>query len=268
MFINKGEYMEKLTRLFDEMWVDYLEMTPLAGKVVKILENEEQKIVNDHIALRTVDLQNVNIDVLEKKFLEYGMTCEGEYHFPEKKLYARHYERAGYPKVFISQLILSEMPSFVRELMEKSLENINEISDSFYYSGRKWDLSFSDYQKVYKESEYAAWLLAIGYRPNHFTINVNALTKFPKLKKLNEFLLSKKIALNTSGGEIKGSPEQYLEQSSTLADKISVQFTDGEFEVPSCYFEFAKRYPQSNGKLFEGFVATNADKIFESTNIN
>ena len=65
---------------------------------------------------------------------------------------------------------------------------------------------------------------------------------------------------------IKGSPEVLLEQSSTMADKVVVNFTDGDVEIPSCFYEFARRYPMDNGQLYTGFVAASADKIFESTN--
>ena len=58
-----------------------------------------------------------------------------------------------------------------------------------------------------------------------------------------------------------------LEQSSTMADKVVVSFTDGDAEIPSCFYEFARRYPMENGKLYTGFVAASADKIFESTNV-
>ena len=51
-----------------------------------------------------------------------------------------------------------------------------------------------------------------------------------------------------------------------MADKVKVQFTELDTEVPSCYYEFAKRYPDTNGKLYQGFVSKSADKIFESTN--
>ena len=58
-----------------------------------------------------------------------------------------------------------------------------------------------------------------------------------------------------------------LEQSSTLADEYSVTFSDGDMSIPSCFYEFAKRYPLANGELYTGFVAASADKIFESTNV-
>jgi hypothetical protein len=50
-----------------------------------------------------------------------------------------------------------------------------------------------------------------------------------------------------------------------LADNIEVEFTDKKLVIPSCYFEFAKRYPLADGNLYQGFVAKSADKIFEST---
>jgi len=100
---------------------------------------------------------------------------------------------------------------------------------------------------------------------NHFTVLVNALGTFDDLGQLNRFLVENGFELNTSDGEIKGSPQVYLEQSSTLADRVQVQFSDGAESIPACYYEFARRYPLPNGELFSGFVAKSADKIFEST---
>jgi hypothetical protein len=51
-----------------------------------------------------------------------------------------------------------------------------------------------------------------------------------------------------------------------MADIVKVKFEEGIFEVPSCYYEFAQRFPDSTGKLYSGFIAKSADKIFESTN--
>ena len=46
-----------------------------------------------------------------------------------------------------------------------------------------------------------------------------------------------------------------------------MEFVEGKYEVTSCYYEFAYRYPMADGTLFSGFVADSADKIFESTNM-
>ncbi|MNL20374.1 hypothetical protein D3C87_1416210 [compost metagenome] len=106
-----------------------------------------------------------------------------------------------------------------------------------------------------------------GFRANHFTINTNALKGFQTLEELNNFLEASGWELNASGGKIKGNPEQLLEQSSTLADLYDIDFKEGTLKVPSCYYEFALRYPMANGELYQGFVASSADKIFESTDV-
>jgi hypothetical protein len=144
-------------------------------------------------------------------------------------------------------------------------EDISERSD-FLYSGQLWDISTTDYQTLLVESEYAAWLSAWGYRANHFTVSINHLENYDDIVVVNETLKASGYALNTNGGEIKGDSEVKLEQSSTLADKATVSFTDKTLEIPSCFYEFAKRYPLANGQLYTGFVAASADKIFDSTN--
>jgi len=47
---------------------------------------------------------------------------------------------------------------------------------------------------------------------------------------------------------------------------MSLKFADGDrHEIPTCYYEFARRYRDREGALFQGFVTASADKIFEST---
>jgi hypothetical protein len=44
-------------------------------------------------------------------------------------------------------------------------------------SGAVWSSnSYDTYLSLLEESEYAAWMYVYGFRANHFTINVNALT--------------------------------------------------------------------------------------------
>lgn len=47
-----------------------------------------------------------------------------------------------------------------------------------------------------------------------------------------------------------------------------MEFAGGKTaKIPSCYYEFARRYPDPRtGRVYDGFVAASADKIFESTN--
>jgi hypothetical protein len=108
---------------------------------------------------------------------------------------------------------------------------------------------------------------AFGFRVNHFTVFMNALRTFQGIGNLNVFIKELGFELNASGGEIKGSKNVYLEQSSTLAYPVEVEFADKKEMIPGCYYEFLRRYPLPDGKLFQGFLPDSADKIFESTNV-
>lgn len=260
-----------IENLLNMMWLDYTKMTPNAQKIVDLLEQKQEKVVNDHIALRTFNHPKTTIDVIARPFVEAGYVEKGDYHFEEKKLYAKHYEHPNQelPKVFISELLLEKFSTEFNDIVNKVVSEIpQEKIDSmdFTVSGRSWNLATKEYETLKSESDYGAWLSAIGYRPNHFTIFINALKNFETVEELNEFLKDNGFKLNNSGGEVKGSKEVCLEQSSTLADNIEVEFSDKKLVIPSCYFEFAKRYPLEDGNLYQGFVAKSADKIFESTN--
>lgn len=256
--------------LFENLWQDYLSRTLSAKKVHQIL-GEGHPIVNDHVAFRTFDISPVGLEVLAQHFLDLGYKEGGDYHFEAKKLRAKHFEHEDpeLPKVFISELMTAE---FSDELQSKVKDMVAQVSaedtkkPDFLYSGTHWKVSYADYQSLLEESEYAAWMAAFGYCANHFTVSVNQLPGYKTLEQVNQKLKDNGFKLNTSGGEIKGSPEVYLEQSSTMADRHPVEFSDKTVEIPSCFYEFAKRYEIEDGKLYTGFVAASADKIFESTN--
>ncbi len=258
--------------LFQQLWRNYQEVTPSAEEIHRILGAEEgQAIINDHIALRTFNLAPVGLDALAKHFLSLGYVQGGEYHFEAKKLYARHYEHPDpdAPKVFISELLVEqcspELQAIVKDLVAQ-VDPDRVKADDFLYSGRHWDVDYQTYRTLLEESEYAAWMAAWGYRANHFTVSINHLTQFQTVPEINQLLKDNGYAVNASGGEVKGSPAELLEQSSTMADRIPVQFSDREETIPSCFYEFARRYPKADGELYSGFVAASADKIFESTN--
>lgn len=255
----------------DRMWADYIKMTPQALRIFNLLQQNGETVINDHIALRTFNHPRLGIKSLAQHFTKYGYKEAGEYFFVEKKLYAKHYEHENksFPKIFISELELQKVSPFIQEIVTNC---VNQISDSavqdenFVFSGRHWICQHSVYEKLAKESEYASWVYAYGFRPNHFTVNINVLKNFSDILKLNDFLKHQDVKLNASGGEVKGTPQELLEQSSTMAAEIPVQFADGIYNIPGCYYEFAKRYPMTNGELYQGFIAKSADKIFESTN--
>lgn len=259
-----------VSSLFDKIWQHYLSVTPSAKKIHQLL-GAGNDVINDHVAYRTFDLEKVNLNKLAKHLIAIGYTESGEYDFSAKKLTAKHFEHknADMPKVFISELRVSELSEAAQSIIHKLVDSLpDDIADhdEFLFSGRPWEISSTEYQTLLAESEYAAWLAAWGYRANHFTVSINHLNKYDDIIAVNDALKTAGYPLNVTGGEIKGNEEVKLEQSSTLADKAVVNFSDKTMEIPSCFYEFAKRYPLADGQLYSGFVAASADKIFESTN--
>jgi hypothetical protein len=181
----------------------------------------------------------VNLDKLAAILIDLGYKYAGEYDFSSKKLNAKHFEHSdtSLPKVFISELRVKEFSAEVQAIIEKMVSAIDDdiIADSrFLYSGTHWQVSKAEYQTLLAESEYAAWVAAWGYRSNHFTVSINHLANFTDIEDVNAAVKAGGFLLNT-GGEIKGDSTVKLEQSSTMADKALVKFSDGEVEIPSFF---------------------------------
>lgn len=258
--------------IFERLWNDYTKLNPEVSAIHDSFIASGEIVMNDHIAFRTVNHPRLGIEKLSRVFLKAGYVEKGSYYFAEKKLVAKHYEienDSTAPRVFISELILEEFSDDLKtcfnQLIDKIPQNFENGEELIFSKDIFGIPDFSLYEKLRKESEYAAWVYAFGFRANHFTISVNHLKNFTTLGQVNSFLKAKGFQLNQSGGEIKGNKEELLEQSSTLAGLCTVEFTDGKHNIPGCYYEFALRYPDKNGQIYNGFIAKSADKIFEST---
>jgi hypothetical protein len=211
------------------------------------------------------------------------------------------HSREASPKVFISELIPTKFsPEFqeiirrycsqvtasplplIKELREKAKNGDKEAAaqfvaetSAFLSSLPSWSRpSLKDYEVLRKESEYAGWTLLFGNQLNHFTVSVHLMKTFENIHPLVQFLdKDLKVPMNKAGGGIvKGTPDLLLEQISTMAAAVPYNFQDGLMSVPYGFVEFAYRYPQAGKKhdgawhsYYQGFVTSNADKIFEST---
>jgi hypothetical protein len=260
-----------MSSFFDRLWNDYTTQNADVKKVYDLFVSGGEKVVNDHIAFRTLNHPRIGIDVLAKVFLQQGYEYRNSYEFESKHLDAKHFEHTTdplMPRVFISELRLQD---FSPELQQVALEMVNRIPESLIesgeliFSGVSWETpSFGVYEKLRDESEYAAWFYINGFRANHFTVSVNQL-KNNDIYAVNQWLKENGFLMNNPENEVQGSPEELLEQSSIKAGLIEIDFVEGKFKVPGCYYEFAKRYPLPDGRLYSGFIAKSADKIFEST---
>ena len=261
--------MDTLRTLLDWWWWDFRKGNPHATAAYQLLSAEEGSVVHDHIALRTFGNTTVNIDALMAPFVAEGYSDKADYIFPKTHVFARHYEHsdATLPKIFISQL---DAGQFSKEFQARLHGLLSDIPYAvlgtweFFETARPWNTSFATYETLHNESEYAAWVAAFGFRPTHFAIQTDSFTRHRNIQALNSFLKDHGFTLNTMGGEIQGSQEVFLEQSSLKAATPAVAFSDGVHTIPSTYYEFARRYFMPNGTRFNGFHAGSAENLFRS----
>lgn len=262
-----------LDTFFDTLWQQYLALTPQARQIHQALQARDETVLNDHVAFRTFNRSPMNLKALEPQLLALGYRPLEPYRFPNKHLDAWGYlpPEPDQPKVFLSELDVTALPEDCKQIIERLLAQVPvdfaQREDAFY-CGLPWQLPTStEYERLAEVSEYAAWLVTMGMRANHFTIAVHKLDHFDSLEAVNAFVRDTVgLPLNTAGGEVKGSAEVFLKQSSTMADRSDITFSDGKtLTVPTCFYEFAQRFRQPDGEWYPGFVAASADRIFEST---
>ncbi len=283
--------------VLNDLFEHYREHVSDVDKITKaLLERDvvqsQSDIVNDHIAFRTLGVPNLGVTSFEKIFLSFGYKKMDYYYFEGKKLDAYWYAPPAdhYPRIFVSQLRVSELSQEAQDIIHKytnpitsdpvdKLDLNNGEQVAAFLQTPLWALPTSvEYEKLLSESEYAAWVIFNRYYLNHYTISIHELKDgYNTLTEFNAFLESIGVKLNTSGGKIKTSADGLLSQSSTVSALYDANFADGKtLEIAGSYVEFAERSVLPQFKALpkdqirrehrrDGFETNNADKIFEST---
>ena len=165
-----------LDSILDGLMTRYRERVPDVQAIIKkMLEkrliHSADEIQNDHIAFRTMGVENLGITSLEKIFLHYGYQKKDLYHFPVKKLIAYWYAPPlpEYPRIFISQLMVDQLNaknaaiirSYTCEVKHDPVDLLNldnaEQVDNFLHKPLWRRPNWQDYQALSRESEYAAF---------------------------------------------------------------------------------------------------------------
>ena len=282
--------------ILESLFDNYSDRVPDVKKITSALIesniiSNQSEIVNDHIAFRTMGVEFLGIQSLEKIFLHHGYVKKDFYSFKTKKLNAFWYSHSdeNMPRIFISELKVNDLSENSKRIISKytdqvtedpvdklDLSNANEVIN--FLSNPLWSLpSLNDFNDLLKETEYGSWVIYNRYYLNHYTISVHELIdQYNTLEKFNAFVTKIGIKLNDSGGVIKESKDGLLLQSSSVANKVKASFTEGSSLISGSYVEFAERriLPKySNVSKIkpihrrDGFETSNADKIFESTYI-
>ena len=275
----------------------YKERVPDVSAIMNAMIKEDiikkaDDIENDHIAFRTMGVEKLGIQSLEKVFLHYGYQKKEHLFFKEKKLDAYWYAppENHYPRIFISELRVNDLSEAAQKIIhsytdEVKADPVSQLNlddtiavDEYLHSGLWRTPTLEDYDQLLAESEYAAWVIFNHYYLNHFTISVHNLPDgYNTLEEFDAFLKNNGFKLNTAGSEIKISPDGKLLQSSTVAEMIEATFADDKRKmIAGSYVEFAERkvldqfasLPKDQIRREhrrDGFETGNADKIFEST---
>jgi hypothetical protein len=278
----------------------YRERVPDVERVIEALVadglvSSGESIENDHIAFRTMGVPHLGIASFEKIFLHYGYQRRDPYFFESKKLDAFWYAppKPHFPRIFISELRVGDLSTEAQAIIRSYTDQVTadpvdqlDLDDAAavdqYLHTPLWRTpTLADYQRLEQESEYAAWVIYNRYYLNHFTVSVHNLPQYNTIDQFNVYLEQRGFKLNDSGGKAKKSPDGLLNQSSTVAEMVNAEFSDGaggivHRMISGSYVEFAERkvLPQfvdlpplqiTRQHRRDGFEAQNADRIFEST---
>jgi hypothetical protein len=273
-------------QLWDTLWKDYSERVSYARTYQKMIEDAGGAIANDHIAFRslrlTIENLNLGIPYLAQIVEPLGYKAQGEYYFPTSHLYARHYEhREDLPKLFISELIVDELPEAIALAIQESIATANftlvphpELASIFR---RPWlPPKKSIVEAVNAVSQYGAWVLIHGYCVNHFTgyVNRQNTNQYPDIETTTSGLAKLGIPMKA---EIEGSYATGLRQTATKAVTEMVTVRDDAtletIQIPwtYAYYEIAERHlvTTESGKkaIFQGFLDSQAKNLFEMTRL-
>ena len=256
----------------EQLWKSYQDVTPQASAIYNFFVENGERVINDHVAFRTFNQSPVNLDGIREILEQFGYQCDESYLFAEKKLRAFSFlpPHQQQPLIFVSELLTEQLSEKSQDIINRFVTQIpSEITNSpeVLSAGLLWKApTWEQYKILRAESEYAAWLSTMGMRPNHFTVSVNHLVKVEEIGDVLTAIRMSGFKLNNTGGMVKGSPSLFLEQGSTMADMIEFDFGNGErHTIPTCFYEFAKRYKNKKQELFMGFIKESANLIFEST---
>jgi len=259
------------SEFFQLLWQQYTLVTPQAQKIQSLLQARGEAVANDHVAFRTFNIEGYDLKAITPLFESLGYQVFDSYQFPDKHLSALAFvvpDDPTAPKVFFSELLCEALDAEVQSMIQ---DLTSPLSDPLSLQDLLGSYPFKTptlqhYSMLADASEYAGWLSTMGYQANHFTVNINALTTLHSIDDVIDLLEEHHYPLNAVGGIKKGMPKDLLVQTSTLADSTVFTFADGQKQaVPSCFYEFAHRFADRSGELFQGFVPDNANAIFEST---
>ncbi|UKO99320.1 DUF1338 domain-containing protein [Nostoc sp. UHCC 0870] len=290
--------------LWESLWQEYKARVNYAQTYEQMITAAGGTVANDHIAFRSLRMVvdspqghvNLGINYLGQIAEALGYEPVGEYTFPQTHLYARYYHHPqqvefDLPKLFISELIVDELPDNIAKLIYQTGSTIqHQVTFPFLQKEgdnesitqqlqtaftRPWKIPLrSTIEAVNQVTQYGAWVLLHGYAVNHFTgyVNRQNTPAYPDIDTTARGLASLGVPMKA---EIEGDVTCGLRQTATAAVKEMVTVIDDisgeEIQIPwtYAYYEIAQRYlvevAPGKQELFQAFLGKNAQQLFEMT---
>jgi hypothetical protein len=287
-------------QLFAHLWDKYTNSVPYYRQIFA-----DRQLVLDHLAIIDLPTQRSGIPHLKKIFSALGMNQRGAGYLPDKKndfvwVTEDGIEGTDVRKALLQPVLadfrVDELSNSTRKILSKYL-NKGETFDYHSYSqlvnsafkgnsedrkklffitieelnSKPWGSPTSkDYFAVKEENPLIAWVLLNGRKVNHFGVSIHLKPDYKSLREFNQRISHSNFAkLNNFAGEIKGSKDCGIEQSSTLGHEIEVECADDKIKVCDCFMEFVWRFPvkekpQVWEDYFTGFIPKNADNVIKS----
>ena len=298
--------------LWAQLWNHYRQRVPYAQIYEAMIQAAGGTVANDHIAFRSLRLRvegpeetvNLGIPYLAEMVEWLGYQVAGEYQFPDRHLYARHYchpqqDALGLPKLFISELKVDELPQSIAQAIRATVRSGQFFSLAAWQQtcpapglsgldrtalARSLMTAFTRpwppprrtiVEAVNAVSQYGAWVLLHGYAVNHFTAYINRQNTpaYPDIAATAQALAHRGVPMKDC---IEGNKASGLQQTSTQAivEPVVVLNEQGELEHMAwsyAYYELAERHQivDSTGHttLFNGFIGSQAQQLFEMTRV-
>ena len=293
------------TELLEKLWMQFLERVSYANTYTQLVTQKGGTVVNDHIALRTLNThtgeQPEGIKAIKHIIEVLGYKPVDKYRFSKRRLNAIHFEHVDptLPRIFVSQLEVEELPQWGQKLIHETVKDTSYIlsdvgiellqllkkegeitfeaaryliDDLVQYFRRPWaPPQKENVIKLCDVSQYGAWVLLHGNSVNHFTASINFqnVSEWPNLETTCSALEAAGVPMKEN---IEGAPGSKLRQSATKAVKeaIEVRGDDGleKIDWTYAYYELAERgFVEEDGelKLFSGFLGDQAQHLFDMT---
>ena len=267
--IQDEESLEELQHILEVLEESYQRICPQGQQQENRFIEADENLVVDHIGIRTFAHPSTSMEALARVFTSRGYRETGSYAFPSKSVRGMSLSPPipSLPRVFLSELLLDELPLEIRERIGESIDQLDsEITgETLLGAERNWPpIPFSAYLEVEQHSQYAAWVLAHGIRVNHKAWSVNHMETLEGLEEIHEALEKEGFTWEVQGSSRKENRPPLLAQSSTRADRIPVLFSELEIQsISGGYIEFTHRFRNPDGPgVFDGFVGAQANPIF------